>query len=93
MSNNIYLKQSTVGQRWQWGAEERRKVLPSSFSLSPFFLIRCLSDKVGQHYTSAQPAGVEEGEDLRDRWGRWGRWERGKRECRKEDRDAASRQC
>lgn len=87
--NNIYLKQSTVGQQWQWGAEERRKVLPSSFSLSHFFLIRCLSDKVGQHYTSAQPAGVEEGEDLRDRWGRW---ERGKRECRKEDRDAASRQ-
>lgn len=49
----------------QWdssgSAVYRRKVLPSSFSLSHFFLIRCLSDKVGQHYTSAQPAGVEEG--------------------------------
>lgn len=51
----------------QWDSsgsgEQRRDVksfhLPSPLAI--FFLIRCLSDKVGQHYTSAQPAGVEEG--------------------------------
>ncbi len=49
--------------------------LPSFLSFSRGFLLPCFpSDKVGQHYTSVQHAGGEEGEDLsckRDGWGRW----------------------
>lgn len=48
-------------------------------------LLPCLtSDKVGQHYTSVQHAGREEGEDLSsERVERWmGTMGRGKREVR-----------
>lgn len=48
---------------------------PSFLSLSLCSLLPSSpSNKVGQHYTSVQHAGGEEGEDLsceRDRWGRW----------------------
>lgn len=72
---NIYLKHSTVGHELQGregakGEEEEScdvllSFLPSFLSLSRCFLLHCfLSDKVGQHYTSVQHTGGEEGEDL-----------------------------